>query len=247
MTVLSQGCALCILTHARSSGHQGQGHRDLRDRDGQVRDAGPQAVQPVQLCLQHQGEHCKPATPPGNSTLASASSDLCFEWSVNTSWTRTLILYSFSVMPCKFGQWSFLCLLAVSHELYSFQILCMDEYNICDLEKETLLLVVTSTFGNGDSPSNGKVMCTSKVWMRLSSKTNLSFISCPSVRHGSGFKSDYSGLNQSIFLTLSVFYLFLCRPSRTPCSDWNCWEIKWGKILSCLFCMQLSPLALHIA
>lgn len=33
----------------------------------------------------------------------------------------------------------------------------MDSYNLSDLEKETLLLVVTSTFGNGDSPSNGKV------------------------------------------------------------------------------------------
>uniref|UniRef100_A0A803W9V9 Nitric oxide synthase n=1 Tax=Ficedula albicollis TaxID=59894 RepID=A0A803W9V9_FICAL len=54
---------------------------------------------------------------------------------------------------------------------FSTQILCMDEYNICDLEKETLLLVVTSTFGNGDSPGNGKVMFTSEVCMRLSSKT----------------------------------------------------------------------------
>ena len=47
----------------------------------------------------------------------------------------------------------------------------MDEYNICDLEKETLLLVVTSTFGNGDSPNNGKVIFTSEVYMRLNSKT----------------------------------------------------------------------------
>lgn len=37
----------------------------------------------------------------------------------------------------------------------------MDEYNISDLEEETLLLVVTSTFGNGDSPNNGKVILTS--------------------------------------------------------------------------------------
>uniref|UniRef100_A0A8B9Q262 Nitric oxide synthase n=1 Tax=Apteryx owenii TaxID=8824 RepID=A0A8B9Q262_APTOW len=39
---------------------------------------------------------------------------------------------------------------------FNTKILCMDEYKICDLEKETLLLVVTSTFGNGDSPNNGK-------------------------------------------------------------------------------------------
>nr|XP_056721020.1 nitric oxide synthase, inducible [Euleptes europaea] len=36
------------------------------------------------------------------------------------------------------------------------KVVCMDSYNLSDLEKETLLLVVTSTFGNGDSPSNGK-------------------------------------------------------------------------------------------
>uniref|UniRef100_A0A8B9GF76 Nitric oxide synthase n=1 Tax=Amazona collaria TaxID=241587 RepID=A0A8B9GF76_9PSIT len=41
---------------------------------------------------------------------------------------------------------------------FNTKILCMDEYNICDLEKETLLLVVTSTFGNGDSPNNGKTL-----------------------------------------------------------------------------------------
>ncbi|XP_053313171.1 nitric oxide synthase, inducible [Spea bombifrons] len=46
------------------------------------------------------------------------------------------------------------------HTLFSFafnaKVLCMDEYNISSLEKETLLLVVTSTFGNGDCPGNGE-------------------------------------------------------------------------------------------
>ncbi|NXV83388.1 NOS2 protein, partial [Atlantisia rogersi] len=46
---------------------------------------------------------------------------------------------------------------------FNTKILCMDDYNICDLENETLLLVVTSTFGNGDSPNNGKVMFTSYI------------------------------------------------------------------------------------
>uniref|UniRef100_A0A8D0G724 Nitric oxide synthase n=1 Tax=Sphenodon punctatus TaxID=8508 RepID=A0A8D0G724_SPHPU len=40
---------------------------------------------------------------------------------------------------------------------FNCRVLCMDEYKLSDLEKETLLLVVTSTFGNGDAPSNGKV------------------------------------------------------------------------------------------
>jgi len=47
----------------------------------------------------------------------------------------------------------------------------MDEYNISDLEKETLLLVVTSTFGNGDSPNNGKVLFASEAHIQLNSKT----------------------------------------------------------------------------
>ncbi|XP_054565257.1 nitric oxide synthase, inducible [Eptesicus fuscus] len=36
------------------------------------------------------------------------------------------------------------------------KVLCMDEYRLSSLEEEQLLLVVTSTFGNGDSPGNGE-------------------------------------------------------------------------------------------
>lgn len=41
--------------------------------------------------------------------------------------------------------------------LGALQVLCMDEYRLRHLEDEQLLLVVTSTFGNGDSPGNGEV------------------------------------------------------------------------------------------
>lgn len=37
------------------------------------------------------------------------------------------------------------------------QVIAMDEYDTVDLEHETLVLVVTSTFGNGDPPENGEV------------------------------------------------------------------------------------------
>uniref|UniRef100_A0A670KCS2 Nitric oxide synthase n=1 Tax=Podarcis muralis TaxID=64176 RepID=A0A670KCS2_PODMU len=40
---------------------------------------------------------------------------------------------------------------------FNTRVICMDDYDPKDLEKEALLLVVTSTFGNGDAPSNGKV------------------------------------------------------------------------------------------
>ena len=32
----------------------------------------------------------------------------------------------------------------------------MEDYDIIDLEHEALVLVVTSTFGNGDPPENGE-------------------------------------------------------------------------------------------
>ena len=33
----------------------------------------------------------------------------------------------------------------------------MADYDVVNLEHETLLLIVTSTFGNGDHPDNGEV------------------------------------------------------------------------------------------
>lgn len=37
------------------------------------------------------------------------------------------------------------------------KVLCMDEYDVVALEHETLVLVVTSTFGNGDPPECAEV------------------------------------------------------------------------------------------
>lgn len=37
------------------------------------------------------------------------------------------------------------------------QAMSMEEYDIVHLEHEALVLVVTSTFGNGDPPENGEV------------------------------------------------------------------------------------------
>uniref|UniRef100_A0A9J7WXP6 Nitric oxide synthase n=1 Tax=Cyprinus carpio carpio TaxID=630221 RepID=A0A9J7WXP6_CYPCA len=40
---------------------------------------------------------------------------------------------------------------------FDAKVMSMDEYDTVDLEHETLVLVVTSTFGNGDPPENGEV------------------------------------------------------------------------------------------
>ncbi|KAG1929953.1 nitric oxide synthase 2b, inducible [Pimephales promelas] len=39
---------------------------------------------------------------------------------------------------------------------FSSMVVCMEDYNFSDLDKESLLIVVTSTFGNGDCPGNGE-------------------------------------------------------------------------------------------
>ena len=36
----------------------------------------------------------------------------------------------------------------------------MENYHLAELQHETLVLFVTSTFGNGDPPENGKVWAT---------------------------------------------------------------------------------------
>ena len=46
--------------------------------------------------------------------------------------------------------------------LGALQVLCMDEYRLSRLDEEKLLLVVTSTFGNGDPPENGEVRSSRK-------------------------------------------------------------------------------------
>ena len=40
---------------------------------------------------------------------------------------------------------------------FACTIHCMEDYNKANLEQEQLMLIVTSTFGSGDPPSNGEV------------------------------------------------------------------------------------------
>lgn len=58
-----------------------------------------------------------------------------------------------------------------SHVNYYFlcfisQIYCMSDYELSFIEHEALLLVIASTFGNGDPPENGEV-CYSHITFAL--------------------------------------------------------------------------------
>lgn len=48
----------------------------------------------------------------------------------------------------------------------------MEDYNFLQLENECLLMVVTSTFGNGDSPGNGQVWDQLLPWIITSAGEN---------------------------------------------------------------------------
>ena len=47
----------------------------------------------------------------------------------------------------------------------------MDSYDASHLEHETLLLIVTSTFGNGDAPENGEIFAKQLQAIKLTGDT----------------------------------------------------------------------------
>ncbi|KAL3867553.1 hypothetical protein ACJMK2_040440 [Sinanodonta woodiana] len=49
---------------------------------------------------------------------------------------------------------------------FNAKVLSMDEYDCFDLEHESLLLIVTSTFGNGDPPENGQAFAKTLLEMK---------------------------------------------------------------------------------
>uniref|UniRef100_A0A8C2JH34 Nitric oxide synthase n=1 Tax=Cyprinus carpio TaxID=7962 RepID=A0A8C2JH34_CYPCA len=53
---------------------------------------------------------------------------------------------------------------------FSSRVVCMEDYNFSELEMESLLIVVTSTFGNGDCPGNGE--CFKKQLLSLKNLRN---------------------------------------------------------------------------
>ncbi|XP_044272117.1 nitric oxide synthase isoform X2 [Tribolium madens] len=51
---------------------------------------------------------------------------------------------------------------------FNAQVYCMSDYDISSIEHEALLLVVTSTFGNGDPPENGEEFAKNLYTLKLS-------------------------------------------------------------------------------
>uniref|UniRef100_A0A8B9P5I4 Nitric oxide synthase 3 n=1 Tax=Apteryx owenii TaxID=8824 RepID=A0A8B9P5I4_APTOW len=77
---------------------------------------------------------------------------------------KATILYATETGKSRTYAWS-LCQLF--RRAFDPKVVCMDEYDIVSLEHETLVLVVTSTFGNGDPPECGESF--SKALMEMSS------------------------------------------------------------------------------
>ncbi|XP_074841477.1 nitric oxide synthase 3 isoform X2 [Carettochelys insculpta] len=77
------------------------------------------------------------------------------------------------------------------------RVLCMDEYDIVCLEHETLVLVVTSTFGNGDPPESGESFA--KALMEMSSP----YVSSGQPEQPKSYKIRFNSVSQSDGLVAS--------------------------------------------
>ncbi|XP_074919515.1 nitric oxide synthase 3 [Chelonoidis abingdonii] len=77
------------------------------------------------------------------------------------------------------------------------RVLCMDEYDIVSLEHETLVLVVTSTFGNGDPPESGESFA--KALMEMSCP----YVSSTQPEQQKSYKVRFNSVSQSDGLVAS--------------------------------------------
>nr|AFD20679.1 endothelial nitric oxide synthase 3 isoform 3 [Gallus gallus] len=101
---------------------------------------------------------------------------------------KATILYATETGRARTYAWS-LCQLF--RRAFDPKVLRMDEYDIVSLEHETLVLVVTSTFGNGDPPECGESF--SKALMEMSSPyTNAAHAEPPK-----SYKLRFNSVSQS--------------------------------------------------
>ncbi|XP_029443835.1 nitric oxide synthase, endothelial isoform X1 [Rhinatrema bivittatum] len=71
------------------------------------------------------------------------------------------------------------------------KVVCMDEYDVVNLEHETLVLVVTSTFGNGDPPENGENFSMSLMEM------SCPHITAPLAEQQKSYKTRFNSVSQT--------------------------------------------------
>ncbi|KAJ8725465.1 hypothetical protein PYW08_003648 [Mythimna loreyi] len=84
---------------------------------------------------------------------------------------------------------------------FNAQVQCMSEYDMFSVEHETLLLIVTSTFGNGEPPANGVDFAEHLIQMLNTEKESQDDITD---FHSAGFKTPKTPPNKALLRTNSV-------------------------------------------
>ncbi|XP_076435250.1 nitric oxide synthase-like [Babylonia areolata] len=92
---------------------------------------------------------------------------------------------------------------------FDAKVVCMDSYDVISLEHESLVLVVTSTFGNGDPPENGEVMAKALYEMKHPETTGSANFSSSSyirmsVSSDRGSRTDDKETNEDDNLTMET-------------------------------------------
>ena len=99
-------------------------------------------------------------------------------------------------------------LVEIFKNTFNPKLICMDDSDVANLEHEALLLMVTSTFGNGDPPENGKefknFLCQIRKEQDLLNKTDFSLANKSLFKQSSIFIDSLGTLNNVRF---SVFVL----------------------------------------